>query len=91
MAARETAITETQPEIETVSYNLAAVLPNVPRSWIDEKLKSVDQTARPIIVPFELVEVQLASGAGGASIARISFSQALPENLKQHFFQRQRG
>ncbi|HWB59924.1 MAG TPA: hypothetical protein VG733_10535 [Chthoniobacteraceae bacterium] len=68
--------------IETVSYSLASIFPNVPESWLDGKLKSVDRAVR-IIVPFDLVEVQIASGRVELPFA--DFFRALPENLKEHF------
>ena len=70
------------PDVETVSYSLAAIFPNVPESWLDGKLKSVDHTAR-ITVPFDLIEAQLASGRVELPFA--DFFQSLPENLKCHF------
>jgi hypothetical protein len=73
---------ETPAAAETVSYSLAAIFPNVPESWLDGKLKTVDQSAR-ITVPFELVEVQLASGR--IELPFKEFFQTLPEDLKGHF------
>ena len=73
---------EKHPDAETVSYSLAAIFPHVPPVWLDGKLKSVDHTAR-ITVPFDLVEVQLASGR--VELPFPDFFQALPENLKEHF------
>lgn len=73
---------EEPAEAETVSYSLAAIFPHVPQSWLDGKLKSVAPAAR-IIVPFDLVEVQLATGRVELPFA--DFFQALPEDLKSHF------
>ncbi len=73
---------ETQPEVETVSYSLASIFPNVPKSWLAGDLKSVDGAER-IIVPFDLVETQLATGK--VELAFADFIDALPENLKSRF------
>ncbi len=72
-----------RPPIETVSYSLAAILPNVPESWlINGKSKTIDPSAR-ITVPFDLIEMQLATGR--VELPFPDFHQALPENLKDHF------
>ena len=67
---------------ENVSYSLVALLPNLPKSWLIEELKQVDHTAR-IIVPFHLIESQLAGGK--VELAFHDFFKGLPENLRTSF------
>jgi len=67
---------------ENVSYSLVALLPNLPKSWLIGELKQVDHTAR-IIVPFHLIESQLAGGK--VELAFHDFFKSLPENLRTSF------
>ena len=67
---------------EKVSYSLAALLPNAPKSWLKGGLKSVDNTAR-IVVPFHLIESQLSTGR--VDLGFEDFFQALPGEYKSHF------
>jgi len=67
---------------EKVSYSLAALLPNAPKSWLTGDLKSVGNRAR-ITVPFHLIESQLATGR--VELGFDDFFQALPGELKSHF------
>jgi len=67
---------------EKVSYSLAALLPNMPKSWLVEDLKSIDDAAR-ITVPFRLVEAQLATGK--VELPFDDFFHAVPDDFKKYF------
>ena len=74
---------QAEPPAETVSYSLAAILPNVPESWlVNGKSKKIDSSAR-ITVPFDLIEMQIANGR--VELPFTDFHRALPENLKDCF------
>ena len=73
---------------EKVSYSLAALLPNMPKSWLVEDVKSISNGTR-ITVPFHLVEAQLATGR--VELPFDDFFHALPDDFKSHFSGECRG
>lgn len=74
------------PEIplieDKVSYSLAALLPNMPKSWLAGNANPIRDGAR-VTVPFHLIEAQLATGR--VELGFDHFSQGLPEDFKGHF------
>ena len=67
---------------EKVSYSLAALLPNIPKSWLVEEVKSISDTTR-ITLPFHLVESQLVTGR--VELPFNDFFHALPDDFKKYF------
>ncbi|MGB8353502.1 MAG: hypothetical protein WCD79_06420 [Chthoniobacteraceae bacterium] len=67
---------------EKVSYSLAALLPNMPKSWLVEEVKSISDATR-ITLPFHLVESQLVTGK--VELPFNDFFHALPDDFKKYF------